>query len=327
MEPVLARWTRRLGALGFGSASIGNLYQAMSDDDAARAVVAARGAGMRYFDTAPHYGLGLAEERLGTALQSWPEGSFVVSTKAGRLLDVDPDPPAGRRDTAAGFDVPATRRRRVDLSPGGIRSSLEQSLSRLGLSAVDILLLHDPEELAPPAEWTKALDALTDLRDEGVVGAVGVGSKDTQALHRAVETADLDLVMVAGRYTLLDQSAQHLLDTCRQRGIGAIAVGVFNSGLLASATPAVGDRFEYAPAPTQILQRARDIAAVCAEHDLSLPHVAVHFPRTHPAVVNVTVGLRDAVQVDAAAGWQQSPIPAALWSDLAQAGLITAGPR
>ena len=226
---------------GFGAAPIGNLFSAVDDDTARASVDAAYEAGFRLFDTAPHYGLGLSERRLGAALAGRPRDSYTLSTKVGRLLVPSPD--GGRDDQ--GFDVPADVRRVWDFSRDGVRRSLEESLERLGLDAVDIVLIHDPDD-----HWEQAVSeaypALAELRDQGVVKAVGVGMNQAGMLAAFVRETEVDLVMLAGRYTLLDQSgAEELLPLCEERGVSVLAAGAFNSGLLATHDPA--GTFDYAP--------------------------------------------------------------------------------
>ncbi|MFC7404025.1 aldo/keto reductase [Georgenia alba] len=314
----------RLTRWGFGAAELGNLYETVAPDAARAAVDAAWEAGIRYFDTAPHYGIGLSERRLGDALTGRAREEYVLSTKVGRILEPDPGYREGDLDPG-GFVVPATLRRRADLSPAGIERSLTDSLERLGLDAVDVAYLHDPEETARTTEeMLGALETLVTLRDSGVVRAVGAGSKDPEILRAAVTRSDLDLVMLAGRHTLLEQSADPLLGTCLEHGVGVVAVGVFNSGILADPAPGAGARYEYAAAPPDVLDRAQRLAAVCRRHGLSLPHVAVHFPLRHPAVVDVTIGMRSAAEVRDLARWAAEPVPEAVWADLAAEGLLGA---
>ncbi|WP_199700989.1 aldo/keto reductase [Jiangella rhizosphaerae] len=263
-------WSR----LGFGAAPIAGLYTAVDPDTAAATVDAAWDAGVRYFDTAPHYGLGVSERRLGAALAGRDRDAYVVSTKAGRLLV--PGHGDGSDDEAS-FAVPATHRRVWDLSRDGIRRSLDDSLTRLGLDRVDILYLHDPEERLDEALAT-ALPALAELRDDGAVRAIGAGSKDAAALARLVRSGGLDVVMVAGRYTLLEQPAlDDLFPACAAAGTDVVAAGVFNSGLLAAPQPDPGSTYEYGAVPPEVLDRARALAAVCAEHDAVLPQAALQF--------------------------------------------------
>jgi D-threo-aldose 1-dehydrogenase len=310
--------------LGLGAASLGNLYQATSDEDAAATVDAAWGAGVRYFDTAPHYGLGLSERRLGDALRERPRGEYVLSTKVGRLLVPDPDG-AARSDLDNGFDVPATARRVWDFSADGVRRSLAESLRRLGLDRVDIVLIHDPEESdAPAAALSSAYPALHELREHGVIGAVGVGSKQREILHRFVTETEIDTIMLAGRYTLLEQPAlDELLPDCVRRGVSVLNVGVFNSGLLARDWPARDGHYEYGAPPAELVERARRIATVCRRHGTSLPHAALAFAAAHPAVASVVVGAGTAAHfLRNAELFQAPPPPAELWAELVGEGLL-----
>jgi D-threo-aldose 1-dehydrogenase len=309
-------------ALSFGGAEIGNLYRAMSDADAFATVDAAWDAGMRYFDTAPHYGLGLSERRLGVALRDRPRDDYRVSTKVGRLLVADAEGDAGRVDDH--FEVPATHRRVWDFSRDGVRRSVEESLVRLGLDRVDVLFLHDPDE-----HWRQAIDegypALAELRDQGVVGAIGAGMNQTSMLADFVRHADMDLLMLAGRYTLLEQGAlDELLPLCAARSVAVVAVGVFNSGLLAVARPGPGARYDYAEAPAELVARANRIADVCERHGAALPAAALQFPLAHPAVVSVGVGCHGIAQVKANASRFKTPLPADLWAELRDEGLLRA---
>ena len=315
METVL------FGRLGLGCAQLGNLYTAMTDDVAAATVTAAWDAGVRYFDTAPHYGLGLSERRLGAALRERPRDAYAISTKVGRLLVPDPAG-AGRRD-AEGFDVPADHRRVWDFTAGGVHRSVAGSLDRLGLDRIDLVLLHDPEDHADVA-LDEAYPALHKLRAEGAVRAIGIGSKDLAVLNRFAAQTDADAVMVAGRYTLLEQPAlDTLLPTCRRRGISVINVGVFNSGLLAEETPRGGLPYEYQDAPPAIVARAAAIAAACRRHGTSLPAAALAFAGAHPAIATVVAGAQSPGQVRRNAELASAaPPPPALWADLVAGGLL-----
>lgn len=295
--------------LGFGAAPLGNLYRARSDDDARAAVDTAWDAGLRYFDTAPHYGLGLSERRLGAALRDRPRAEYVVSTKVGRLLV--PNARSAGQDPE-GFVVSDDLTRERDYSADGVRRSLESSLTRLGLDRVDIVLVHDPDDHADQA-LTEAVPALVALRAQGVVGAVGLGMNQWQVPLRAVTETDVDVIMVAGRWTLVDRTAQPLLDACAERGVGVLAAAPFNSGLLARAAPPDGAYFDYGPAPAEMLERARAWARTCDEHGTTLPHAALAFPLRHPAVVSVVTGLGSAAHVRSAAGWTRLPVPEAVW--------------
>ncbi|MEU4538574.1 aldo/keto reductase [Streptosporangium sp. NPDC023825] len=304
---------------GFGTAPIGNLFSEVGEDTARAAVDAAYEAGVRLFDTAPHYGLGLSERRLGAALAERPRDSYALSTKVGRLLvPATGEGPFGRDDQ--GFDVPADLRRVWDFSRDGVLRSLEESLERLGLDAVDIALIHDPDD-----HWEQAVSeaypALAELRDQGVVKAVGVGMNQAGMLARFVRETEVDTVMLAGRYTLLDQSGEEeLLPLCAERGVAVLAAGVFNSGLLATHDPS--GTYDYAPASGPLLERARRIAAVCERHDVTLPQAALAFPLRHPTVASVVIGARSAAEVTRNAELTAKPVPEALWADLAAEGLI-----
>ncbi|MET0524764.1 MAG: aldo/keto reductase, partial [Nocardioides sp.] len=248
-----------MGELGLGAANVGNLYRAISDEDARAVLEAAWESGIRDYDTAPHYGLGLSERRLGAFLATKPRSEYVVSTQVGRLLRPSPET-ADRLDDENQFAVPAATRRVWDFSADGIRTSLEESLDRLGLERVDVVYLHDPDEHDLEADLATGIPAVAALRDAGLVKAVGIGSKSTEALTAAARTGKLDLAMVAGRYTLLEQ-ADELVAACREAGVGIVAAAVFNSGLLAKPRP--GGRYEYGAVPAELLARAERIAQVC----------------------------------------------------------------
>lgn len=301
-----------LGKLGFGGAGIGNLYRALPDGEALATVLAAWDAGIRYFDTAPHYGLGLSEQRLGAVLRDKPREEFVISTKVGRLLE--PNGPGGR--DSEGFDVPATSRRVWDFSEAGIRRSIEESLERLGLSHVDIAYLHDPDVHDLQAGIEQGLPALEKLRSEGLVTAIGVGTNSAEAALECVEAADLDLLMLAGRYTLLEQPDVQLLDRCVERRTGVVNVGVFNSGLLARPDVPDDAHYNYDQAPPEMLERARALAYVCRDFGVELPTAALQFPLRHPAVVNVTAGATSPEQVTTNAARMDEPLPEELWEAL-----------
>ena len=310
----------RLTELGFGSSTLGNLYRAVSDAACQAAVEEAWAAGVRYFDTAPHYGLGLAERRLGRALADKPRDEVVVSTKVGRLLVPDPSG-AGRRDDE-GFDVPAAWRRVWDFSRDGVRRCLEESLERLGLDSVDIVFLHDPDD-----HWEQAagegLPALAELRDEGVVRAIGAGMNQSAMLARFVRETSVDVVMCAGRYTLLEQGAlDDLLPLAVERGVTVIVAGVFNSGLLARPRPGPGATYDYATAPPDVVARAQRLADVCERHGTTLPAAALQFPLAHPAVASVVMAPADDAQMRANAAAFSAPVPASLWEELRAEGLL-----
>lgn len=310
-------------SLGYGAANLGNLFRPLSDDEAWAVLEAAWLSGVRYFDTAPHYGLGLSEERLGEFLRTKPRDEYVVSTKVGRLLRTNPDAQPGELDLGNDFHVPATLRREWDPSEAGIRASIEESLERTGLDRFDVLFLHDPERYDLEAAVATALPALEKVRDEGLADQVGVGSMTTSALTRCVRSAHLDLIMIAGRYTLLEQpAAAELLPACRSEQTSVVAASVFNSGLLANDTPDRGARYDYGDVPEEKWRRVLSIAEICAAHDVSVPTAAVQFPLRHPSVVSVVVGGSRASHMTQNAKRIDAPVPQGLWDELATAGLI-----
>lgn len=311
-----------LTRLGYGAANIGNLFRELTDDQAWAILDAAWESGIRYFDTAPHYGLGLSERRLGAFLQTKPRDEFVLSTKAGRLLRPNPDDDGGL-DLAADFHVRTTLRREWDFSEAGIRASLDESLERLGIDRVDILYLHDPERHDLGLALREGFPALEQLRAEGAVDAVGIGSMTADALAAAVRGADLDLVMIAGRYTLLEQpAADEVLPACHERRTGVVAASVFNSGLLAKDEPARDDRYEYGRMPEPLWEHLQRIVAVCRARDVPLPAAAVQFALRDPAVRSVVVGGSRPEQLRRNAELMAVDIPDGLWDDLAAEGLI-----
>ena len=310
----------RLTTLGLGAAPAGNLYRATTDDEANATFQAAWDAGVRYFDTAPHYGLGLSERRLGAYLRTRPRDEVVVSTKVGRLLVPSPET-ADRRDPEM-FDVPATARRVWDFSRDGVLASIEASLERTGLDRIDVAYLHDPDEHWVQAA-NEALPALVELRDQGLVGAIGAGMNQSAMLTRFVRETDVDVVMCAGRFTLLEQPAlADLLPAAAERGVAVVAAAVYNSGLLAHDRPPSDATYDYAPVAAGPLERARRIAAVCEEHGVTLPQAALAYVRTHPAVVSTVVGLGAPEHAVQAAQRAAVEVPGELWQALADAGLL-----
>jgi D-threo-aldose 1-dehydrogenase len=322
MDRTLGRSNVPVTRVGFGGAPLGNLFRAVDDATAAGAVDAAWSAGVRLFDTAPHYGLGLSERRLGRALADRPREGFTLSTKVGRVLEPVPGP-TGERDDQ-GFDVPATHTRRWDFSADGVRRSLEGSLERLGLDRVDVVLIHDPDDHGRQA-LDEAYPALHELRAQGVVGAIGAGMNQAAMLERFVTETDVDAVLLAGRHTLLEQSADALLAACLDRGVSVLAGGVFNSGLLAHDHPPEDATYDYRRASAGARERALGIAAIARRHGVSLPRAAIAFTAAHPAVASVVLGMRSADQVRRNADLAAHPVPAALWSELAEEGLLDPG--
>ena len=326
MRPMRSRTSSRgpaLTELGLGAAQLGNLARTTSDEDAQGAVDAAWDSGVRYFDTAPHYGLGLSERRLGAALAHRPRGGFTVSTKVGRLLV--PSPETAHRPDDGGFAVPAAFRRAWDFGRDGILRSFEGSLERLGLGHVDVVYLHDPDDHWQEASTT-GVDTLVELREQGLVKAVGVGMNQAPMLAEFVRRCDVDLVMVAGRHTLLDHSAQEeLLPLAEERGVGVVAAAVYNSGLLAAPRPPTDATYDYLPASRELTDRAAAIADVCERHGVTLPEAAIAHPLRHSSVVSVVLGARDAGQSRTNARRLAAAVPDALWDELADLDLVPDG--
>lgn len=313
----LGRGGVEVSSLAFGAAAIGGLYTEVGEEQAYDAVRAAWQRGVRYFDTAPHYGLGLSERRLGAALRDRPRAAYTVSTKVGRRLEPSD---AGGDDLANGFAVPATHRRVWDFGADGVRRTLEASLRRLGLDRVDIVYLHDPDDHAEQA-FREGYPALEELRAEGVVGAIGAGMNQTAMLTRFVRDTDVDVVLCAGRYTLLDQSAlTDLLPAARERGVSVVIGGAFNSGLLAGPGP--GATYDYASAPPEPLHRALRMKTLAERHGTTLRAAALAFPAAHPAVVSVLVGARSAAEVHDCAEQFAARVPGAFWRALREEGLL-----
>jgi D-threo-aldose 1-dehydrogenase len=291
-----------LGRLGLGTAPLAGLYEPVDDATAHATVERAWELGIRVFDTAPFYGSGLAEQRLGDGLRGRPRDAFVVSTKVGRLLRPGP----------SGWPDGPALQAYFDFSRDAVLRSLEQSLERLGLDRVDIALVHDPDDHYDEA-IAGAFPALARLRDEGVVRAIGVGMNQTAMLCRFAREADPDCFLVAGRYTVLDRSAaDDLLPLCVERGIAVIAGGVFNSGVLAG-----GDTYNYTTAPPEILARARELRETCGRFGVPLQAAAVQFPARHPVVASVLVGCASPAQVEEDVGLSALDLPPALWGELA----------
>ncbi|MFI6124614.1 aldo/keto reductase [Streptomyces sp. NPDC051064] len=308
----LGRSQARVSRLGLGTAPLAGLYAPVDDAQAAEALATAWEAGISYFDTAPHYGAGLAERRLGSFLgqQSASGDEFSISTKVGRLLV-----PGRCEDGTDGFyGAPPDVVRVHDYTPEGVYRSLAESLERSGLDSFGILLIHDPDD-----HWEEsvkgAYPALARLRDEGAVQAIGAGMNQTRMLTRFVTETDIDCVLVAGRYSLLERGAEDdLLPACVERQVGVIAGGVFNSGILAA--PAAGANYNYGPAPEGVLHRVRALDARCSAYGVPLAAAALQFPLRHPGVTSVVVGARDANQVTQNAAHAATVIPEGLWDEL-----------
>jgi len=306
---------------GLGAAALGNLYTAVDDATARATVDACWDVGVRYVDTAPHYGAGLSEERVGAGLRERPREEFVLQTKVGRLLV--PGPGTGR-DTD-GFDVPDTRVRQWDFSAAGVRRSVEESLERLGLDRIDVALVHDPDDHLDEAR-RGAFPELLRMREEGIVRGIGAGMNETGPLTEFMSEFDLDVVLVAGRYHLLDASAaDELLPTALRTDTAVVLGGVFASGMLAHADPPPEVTYAYAPASAEQLLRARRIADVAREFGTSLPAMAVQAASAHPAVASVVLGMRSPAEVRRNAELFASAVPLEAWAavrELLPAGML-----
>ena len=328
---------RRLGqsalevtALGFGAAPIGGFRAAQSEPEAVAVVEEAWAQGVRLFDTSPFYGYGRSELCVGAALRDKPRQDFVLSTKIGRVMRPlrpgDAEPAGMRRGGLPGF-VPD-----FDYSYDGVMRSVEQSCLRLGLSRLDVLLVHDVDfwtigdrDLLE-ARFRMVMDsgyrALDELRRAGVIGAIGCGLNETEMCLRFTRAGDFDCMLLAGRYTLLEQGAlDTLFPACIERGMSIILGGPFNSGILAGPVRD-GAWYDYAPAPQALIDRARRIEAVCQRHGVELPAAALHFPLAHPVIASIIPGALAPAEVAQNAARLRHPIPAALWDELRHEGLI-----
>ena len=328
MDPAervrLGRTRLSVTRLGLGTAPLGGLFHAVAKAEARATVEGAYAAGLRLFDTAPLYGYGLAERRLGRVLRAKPRPDFVLATKVGRLLRAGaaPDPTQSHQGEPFYKGTPPLTPV-FDFSYDGVMRSVAESLERLGLDTIDILHIHDPD-----AHFDEALRgayrALDRLRGEGTIAAVGVGMNQPGMLVRFAREADVDCFLLAGRYTLLDQTAlAELLPTCVERSIPVISGGVYNSGILADPRP--GATFDYIPAPPDLVARARRLEAVCVRHGVPLPAAAIQFPLGHPAVAAVVVGCRSPAEVEENVRLFRHEVPAALWEDLRRERLIREG--
>jgi D-threo-aldose 1-dehydrogenase len=314
--------------LGFGAAPLGNLFRAISEDEAQAVLDAAWAGGVRYYDTAPLYGLGLSETRINRFLRGKPRREYVISTKVGRLLQAVPP---GQGDGAGKWvDVPS-RRERYDYSHDGVLRSLEQSLERLGVDRVDVLYAHDLDlfnhgtEAALQARLEEFMAggyrALCRLRDEGVIAAFGAGLNEWEPCDWLIERGAFDIFLLAGRFTLLEQGALAFMDKALARGVGVVIGGPYNSGILATG-PRPGAHWNYAPAPGDVLARAARLQAVCQGHGVRLVDAAFRFPLLHPATVSVIPGGQGRAEMDSNLRAAATEVPRALWQALAEEGLI-----
>jgi D-threo-aldose 1-dehydrogenase len=317
--------------LGFGGAALGGLYDAVDDAAAVSAIRAAFATGVRFFDTAPFYGYGSSEQRFGAALANLDRTALTLSTKVGRLLT--PTPAGASADDVFVGGLPYTAV--YDFSYDAALESLHESMLRMSVDRIDLVLIHDPDqeigEAAAEARSNRvdavmrgAYAALAELRDAGRIGAIGIGINEIDLLLTFAERGIFDCFLVAGRYTLLDQQAlADLLPMCEERGVSVIVGGPYNSGILAAGAHSEA-RYDYQIAPPSILEKTRQLAAACERHGVSLGAAALQFPLGHPAVASVIPGARSAREARENAGFFEEPIPDALWEDLKAAGLIAA---
>jgi D-threo-aldose 1-dehydrogenase len=315
--------------LGIGMAPLGNLYRAVTDEDAHAVLTRAWDAGVRYFDTAPLYGLGLSETRLNRFLRGKDRDSYVLSTKVGRLLKACA--PATRDGQDKWFNVPA-RNEVYDYTYDGVMRSIEFSLERVGVDRIDILFAHDldlqnhkSQDIfdAKLAElMSGGYHALLTLRDQGVIKAFGAGVNEWEPCQWLAERGDFDIFLLAGRYTLLEQEAlQSFLPLCQERGIGVVIGGPYNSGILATG-PKPGAYYNYHPAPQDIIIRVGEIEKICTRNGVRLVDAAFQFPLRHPSVVSVIPGGQGLSEMNSNLEAERAEIPEALWSDLKAAGLM-----
>ena len=316
--------------LGFGTAPLGNLYKAISDDDARATLDAAWEGGVRYFDTAPLYGLGLSETRLNPFLRDKPRDSYILSSKVGRLIEYC----AAEHRAGIGkwFEVPQ-RRENFDYTYDGVMRSFEHSFSRLGVNQIDILYVHDLCVFSHGSKTAsdmrveeffggRGYDAMISLRDQKVIKAIGGGVNEWEVCQTLAERGDFDLFLLAGRYTLLEQKAlDSFLPLCEARGIGIITGGPYNSGILATGAKS-GSFYNYDPAPQDIIDRVNAIENVCKSHGVRLIDAAFQFPLLHPAHVSVIPGGQGVAEMMGNLRAAQADIPKALWADLKAAGLM-----
>ena len=312
------------GPLGMGGAPLGNLFTVVPEADARASIDAAWDAGIRHFDTAPHYGAGLSELRMGASLRDRPRDDFTFSTKVGRLLHAAQDVPT----EAEGFVHASPFRRRFDYSAAGAQRSIEDSLARTGLSRIDVVYIHDMSEDWHGPAWTYRMEEglqgaavyLSDLRRQGLIGAWGLGVNKIEPCLVALEHATPDLFLIAGRYTLLDHTAlAELFPACAAKGVKCVLGGPYNSGLLAG-----GNTFNYEAAPAEIVARAQAIATICARHGADVKAAALQFCGAHPQVAAIIPGGRNAAEVTQNAAMMAAHVPGALWHDLRKAGLLPA---
>ena len=324
---TIGRRALQVTGLGLGTAPLGGLYRDLSDDEAFATVAAAWDAGVRFFDTAPHYGHTKAEHRLGDALRRYPRDQYVLSTKVGRRFVPRTTP----YDGSEGWQNPLPFQAIFDYTYDGILRAFEDSQQRLGLVEIDILLIHDLEPATHGEKyasyWKQLTDgggfrALDELRSAGAVKAVGLGVNQGAPILDAMADFDIDCALLAGRYTLLEQATlDDLLPACEARGVSILLGGAFNSGILARGVQ--GDlKFNYGAAPPEVIERVARLEAVCRAHDVPLAAAALQFPYAHPSVATVLTGARSVEELRENVASFERPIPAALWTALGDEGLL-----
>lgn len=319
----------RMGPIGFGGATLGNLYQPLPDAQARAALAAALEGGIAYVDTAPFYGFGLSEKRIGRVLADCdPAGRVVLSTKVGRLLE--PDPHADLAAVRSGFVSPEPYRALFDYSYDAVMRSWEASRTRLGRERIDLVFAHDLGRRTHGADHPRhfrafmegGYRALRALRDSGQIAGIGLGVNETEVCVEALAHGDFDVILLAGRYTLLEQAPlDTLFPLCRERGVRLVIGGPYNSGILATGVGAAG-RYDYGAAPAAVLDRVAAIERVCARHGVALAAAALQFPLGHPQVAAVLPGLADQAQARAALRLAAAPIAAGFWDELKREGLL-----
>lgn len=313
---------------GFGGAGLGNLSRAVSDSEAQQTLEAAWNGGLRYYDTSPLYGFGLSELRIGTFLRNQPRAAYAISTKVGRYMV----PPRGRAYDRGMWTAPLDLMPVLDYSYDATMRSIEQSHARLGLADIDIVYIHDVDRRNLGADFDRhyriaisgAYRALDQLRSEGVVKAIGIGVNESDVAADFMAETDLDLVMLAGRYTLIEQPAlADCLPLAEKKGVGIVNVGVFNSGVLAKGV--TGATYDYGAVPEHVVEKVRAANAVCAAHGVSLPAAAAQFSLAHPAVACVVFGMTRPETVQQTLGYLKEDIPSAFWQALVEASIVDGG--
>ena len=324
--------TLPFSALGFGAAPLGDLFTTLDETVAIDTVRAAYDSGMRVFDASPHYGNGLAESRVGTALRTMPRESVVFSTKVGRVMDpFDKPAPKDPNVFSPGFAGGFPHKARFDYTYDGAMRSVEQSLLRTGLDRIDVLLIHDCDVWTHGTQDVEgkfseamggAYKAMDKLRADGTVKAIGCGLNEADMCERFVKAGDFDVMLLAGRYSLLEQPAlASFLPLAVEKRIGIILAGIFNSGILATG-PVPGAKYNYGDASPEIMARVGEIQKICERHGVPLQRAALHFATFHPAVVTVIMGAVKRSEIESNAAALEAAVPAALWADLKAAGLL-----